>query len=449
MQLEDSETFSTEVYVKDVRRIVENRSAAKPIFTGRVRRNAMVSKERFRGWRWGRAPMALLATRGDSRSMRTQVFSAGPVGTPHLEFQVEGEAQPRRVALTRFPFTIGRQDGLDLTLPSGRVSRQHATIEFRQGRYWVRDLGSTNGTLLNGQRVEEAELADGDQLELADMTLVFSRGVEETPRPEATLVMAERAVANSGITPWILEHRRLQEMVLQQTLRWRFERIEDLERGACFGYELQWDEQEWLGDVAARRRLRGIDSRINDRLCELHRLVAVSRPLPAENPTTWFFNASTPEVGTPRFVQSLVRTRARLPEGHGMVAGIPHAAVCDIPYFRRFLQALTDEGIQIAYSDFRGGPAQIADCADLRPDFLKLSGSLSQGVGRSSGGQRQLQLIIRAAQEIGTEVIATHVLDQNDADTVYELGCRFAQGPAFGSLTGRKEFDWNGAKCEV
>ncbi len=380
--------------------------------------------------------------------MRTQIFSAGPSGTPRLEFQIDGETEPRKVALTRFPFIMGRQDGLELTLPSGRVSRRHASIEFRQGRYWVRDLESTNGTLLNGQRVDEAELADGDQLELADITLVFCRGIEETPRPDATLVMADRAVANSGITPWILEHRRLQEMVLQQTLRWRFDRIEDLERTECFGFELQWDEQEWLGDVAVRRRLRGIESRINDRLSELYRLLAVSQPLPVNGSVHCFFNALTPEVGTPRFVQSLARMRDRLGDDHVIVAGIPHTAVCDIPYFRRFLQALLDEGIKIAYNDFRGGPAQIADCADLRPDFLKLNTAMAAGVGRSSGGQRQLQLVIRAAQEIGTEVIATGVADQDDVDAVYELGCRYAQGSVFGGLTMHRELEWSGARGE-
>ncbi len=376
--------------------------------------------------------------------MRTQIFSAGPSETPRLEFQVEGESEPRQVELTRFPFTIGRQDGLELTLPSGRVSRQHASIEFRQGKYWVRDLGSTNGTLLNGQRVEEAELADGDQFELADISLVFCLSAEDVPRPDATLVMADRAVANSGITPWILEHRRLQEMVLQQTLRWRFDRIEDLERSDCFGLEVQWDEQELLGDEGVRRRLRGIESRLNDRLGELHRLLAASQPLPAEGPMHCFFNALTPEVGTPRFVQSLVRVRDRLGGGHSIVAEIPHTAVCDIPYFRRFLQALADEGIKVAYDDFQGGPAQIADCADLRPDFLKLNASFAQGIGRSSGGQRHLQLLVRAAQEIGTEVVVTGVVDQDDVDAVYELGCRFAQGSFFGSLSFHRELEWSG-----
>lgn len=373
--------------------------------------------------------------------MRTQVFNGSSASTPFVEFQIGGESEPRRAELVKFPFTVGRQDGLELTLPSNRVSRRHAVIEFRHGRYWVRDLGSTNGTLLNGQRVEEAELSDGDQIELADVTLVFNACDGPTQRPDATLVMSDRAIANSDITPWIIEHRRLQEMILQQALRWRFERIDDVERGECFGYEVQWSDQDVLGDVSVRRRLRSIESRSSERLGELYRLLAAGQALPPGPPVHLFFNALTPEVGTPRFVQALVRVRERISTEHVLVAEIPHSAVCDIPYFRRFVQALTDEGIKIAYDDFQGGPAQIADCADLRPDFLKLSATMAQGIGRSSGGQRQLQLIVRAAQEIGSEVVATGVACQDDVDAVFELGCRFAQGPHCGALDSHRQLD--------
>jgi adenylate cyclase len=60
-----------------------------------------------------------------------------------------------------------------------RVSKQHAVIEPKDGRWKLRDLGSHNGTRVNGQRVQEAFLDDADVIELGSCTLVFWHGSAE------------------------------------------------------------------------------------------------------------------------------------------------------------------------------------------------------------------------------------------------------------------------------
>ncbi|MGQ9474727.1 MAG: FhaA domain-containing protein [Actinomycetota bacterium] len=70
--------------------------------------------------------------------------------------------------------SIGRSEENDLVLPDPRVSRFHAEIERAPQGYVLRDLGSTNGTLVNGRRVRERLLEDGDTISVAEVRMVFS-----------------------------------------------------------------------------------------------------------------------------------------------------------------------------------------------------------------------------------------------------------------------------------
>ena len=69
--------------------------------------------------------------------------------------------------------TIGRHIDSHVVLPSASVSSHHATIKRRGGEYFVQDLGTINGTKLNGVQVEEARLSDGDQITFGNVPAVF------------------------------------------------------------------------------------------------------------------------------------------------------------------------------------------------------------------------------------------------------------------------------------
>jgi hypothetical protein len=77
--------------------------------------------------------------------------------------------------LSKEAVVIGRMEGCDVILPDAGVSRRHAEIR-REGDEWVViDLGSTNGTEINGKRVNRHRLTPGDRLVLGETTLEFRR----------------------------------------------------------------------------------------------------------------------------------------------------------------------------------------------------------------------------------------------------------------------------------
>lgn len=82
----------------------------------------------------------------------------------------------RRIALPEGEHVLGRSRDSDVVVRDATVSRAHALLAVAGGRVRVQDLGSSNGTLVNGERVrEETELAAGDQLRLGRVRMTLGR----------------------------------------------------------------------------------------------------------------------------------------------------------------------------------------------------------------------------------------------------------------------------------
>jgi hypothetical protein len=80
----------------------------------------------------------------------------------------------QRVVLGEYLLTIGRLPECTITLGDPNVSRRHAEIRPSGAGYRVIDLGSTNGTLVNGQRVHEHQLRDGDVITCGATSMTFT-----------------------------------------------------------------------------------------------------------------------------------------------------------------------------------------------------------------------------------------------------------------------------------
>jgi pSer/pThr/pTyr-binding forkhead associated (FHA) protein len=90
----------------------------------------------------------------------------------HLIAVLHSEKAPSTaLVISRFPCVLGRAADCDYQLDSLRVSRRHCAFSVRDGRMWIEDLGSRNGTRLNGDSITEARpIADGDVLQLGSFS---------------------------------------------------------------------------------------------------------------------------------------------------------------------------------------------------------------------------------------------------------------------------------------
>jgi len=111
----------------------------------------------------------------------TMVYRAPVVVQEHPQ-EVEEEPKPAQATVTFDGKTrtvsapravLGRSRECDVRVADGNVSRKHAEIRHEDDAWWIVDLGSTNGTLLNGRRAKRERLSAGDRIELGSTEITF------------------------------------------------------------------------------------------------------------------------------------------------------------------------------------------------------------------------------------------------------------------------------------
>ena len=92
---------------------------------------------------------------------------------PRLVLAATPDSPERVLPLTRASTVLGRGNEADVRLPDTGVSRRHAELQLEGHSVRIADLGSTNGTRVNGRRVDEALLEDGDAVDIGATRLTF------------------------------------------------------------------------------------------------------------------------------------------------------------------------------------------------------------------------------------------------------------------------------------
>ena len=86
----------------------------------------------------------------------------------------------KHIALDKPQFTLGRRTDCDVVLEGAQISRRHAQLRWRFGRFILFDLGSRAGTLVNQQPINEFALRAGDLIQIANTTLIYGEGLAQT-----------------------------------------------------------------------------------------------------------------------------------------------------------------------------------------------------------------------------------------------------------------------------
>jgi pSer/pThr/pTyr-binding forkhead associated (FHA) protein len=97
-----------------------------------------------------------------------------PSGAATRAVLLAPDSSPAEIPLDRLPVTIGRGSEADFRLLDRWASRLHCVLDRRDGQVVVRDLGSSNGTLVNGSYVREAVLLPNDRLTVGMTTFLIS-----------------------------------------------------------------------------------------------------------------------------------------------------------------------------------------------------------------------------------------------------------------------------------
>jgi EAL domain-containing protein (putative c-di-GMP-specific phosphodiesterase class I) len=364
--------------------------------------------------------------------MRTEVITAAPPAAWLEQSSSEGEA--KRHPVNGLSCCLGRSETTDLPVNSTRVSREHAIIECRGAQWRIRDLKSTNGTFVNGQRVEESPLSDGDTIKVADVEFTFFVRQEE-PTVTFTQVMGadDAPILREDLGEWVRSLRALRESLLRGGPPNRYLPVYRIREDVLFGYEASGAADGADGRSQIERQIFATDCLLSERLRQVQRLAAVEETAALGADVRVFLKLAAAEIGARTFLETLDLLQSRAGR-RPLIAQLPVSAVCDTPAFREFLAELRRRGIGILYDNFAGRAGHAALSKDLAPDFVKLAISITRGLEQSSDKQRQMQAVVRACKDAGCEV-AVQGATGASADVCRDLGCDLAQGDIFQSAT--------------
>ncbi len=115
----------------------------------------------------------------DDIENKTQIIKTDDGGSASISLRkcqlaiVDGPDKGKKYSLVKPITKVGKKENNDFVIDDSTVSRDHMIIEYSSDSFLLRDLGSTNGTNLNGSRVKEAYLVPGDRIKVGNTTLEF------------------------------------------------------------------------------------------------------------------------------------------------------------------------------------------------------------------------------------------------------------------------------------
>jgi len=365
------------------------------------------------------------------------VSTGGPeIPSAYLERYPEAGGPAERIPLWKLPFVIGRSETADHTIYSGKVSKEHATIEVKDGRYALRDLDSTNGTFVNGQRIASHVLEDGDIVHLAQVEYCFRyvRASDQTDPSIGERLIEQTQLVSVAQPPSLIRGTELlHELIDTRAVDILFQPIVDLRTRSVVAFEaLARGTHPELGANPAT--LLALAEQC-DLVIELSRMFArqavmASPRLPAGAKV--FVNVHAKELAHPDLLPALTELAALASPHHPVVLEIAESSVTDVSAMGKNRETFKSLGLQFPYHAFGAGQARLIELADIPPDYLKFDKGMIEGIEAATPRQEMVSALLRVVRRLGVRVIAEGVETELVAAICQRLGCDLGQGFLFG-----------------
>jgi EAL domain-containing protein (putative c-di-GMP-specific phosphodiesterase class I) len=348
--------------------------------------------------------------------------------------QISGPGTVREYRISILPWTIGRASECNLTLRSNSVSKEHVRIERGVEGLRIVDLGSTNGTHLNGQPVSGAlALRSGDILNVGE----FQFSLRAEPTAEDAVLDGEESLATRATMlvsdPLVAETRSFLGLLNGRGIAPHYQPVISLTDHVIQGFEvLARVDMASLPNDASKLFL--IAKRF-DAQRKLSRLLWVQGiRLAAKLPkrTLLFVNIHPSELVDPHLVRTLEKAQAEVTNLR-IVVEIHENSVVNLGWMGRFKDDLGAAGIGLAYDDFGAGEARLNELAEVPPDYLKFDRRLIVNLDRGGLSKRHVvESLVHMVRDLGVIPLAEGIETAGQAEACAEIGFDLAQGFFFG-----------------
>jgi EAL domain-containing protein (putative c-di-GMP-specific phosphodiesterase class I) len=373
----------------------------------------------------GKNEMASVSTSAKASGMPaagTVWFLIGPLDS----------AEPTRyVPVHTLPFVIGRRPDLIMPIPCNTVSGLHAEITEADGSLVLRDLGSTNGTYVNGQRIAQpVALGEDDIVQFANVAFrvrLQSAGgnthtVQENFCDRAlALVQFDKLMTERAVTPFF---QPIVSLPAREVLSY-----EVLARSRLFGLETP----QAMFSTAAQ-----LNMEVELSVMLRWEGVVASQVLPG--PPHLFMNTHPRELAEPGLAESLRKLREHHPS-QSLTLEIHEAAVTDASRMDELRPVLRELNMGLAYDDFGTGQSRVNELAHNPPDCLKFDMSLVRGIDSASPQRQQvLASLVQMARGLGIVTLAEGIETQAESETCQQMGFELGQGYFYGRPAPARHF---------
>jgi EAL domain-containing protein (putative c-di-GMP-specific phosphodiesterase class I) len=355
--------------------------------------------------------------------MLTNTLHAQRVGWL-LSGQLDDEEPVRHFRVDASRFTVGRKNDSSLCIPSPSVSREHAELTVVEDGLLLRDLGSTNGTYVNGTRAAQpCTVHHGDLLQFGQVIFRVMQQSTETGPQTIQEDSCDRALALI----------QFDQLMTQRAVTPHFQPIIDMGDRRVLGYE-----------VLGRSRFFGLKdphsmfaaAKVLNLEGELSRImreegIRSGAVLPAEH--ALFVNTHPIEMDDlDVLILSLNELREQEPR-RPLVLEIHEAAVTGCEQMTQLRTALNHLHIGLAYDDFGAGQARLVELVEVPPDYLKFDMKLVQNLEKaSSERQKMLASLVQMVRDLGITPLAEGIETAGDDMICRQLGFTCAQGFYYG-----------------